>query len=67
MSQAGITRADKAKLLEQSGWEREPRAHGAALRWLDPLGGKTWRTEDAYEMESSRNPRLAQNAKRDAK
>jgi hypothetical protein len=56
MSQAGITRADKAKLLEERGWEREPRKHGEPVRWLDPLGGKTWRTDQAYEMEKGRMP-----------
>jgi hypothetical protein len=48
--QAGITKADMAKHLEAHGWEREPRKPGAALYWLDPLGGKTWRTVDAYAL-----------------
>ena len=57
MSQAGITRADMAIWLELNGWEREPRLHGAPLLWVDPLGGRLWRTEVAYDMEIERRPR----------
>lgn len=62
MSQAGITRSDKMALLERHGWSREPRRHGAPLLWLDPLGGKTWRTEAAYEMEIARQNDTLKNS-----
>ena len=50
MSQAGITRADKAKFLEANGWTfvREPHK---AKYWIDPMGLTTFLdTESAYEL-----------------
>ena len=54
MSQAGVTRVEMAKYLVDHGWEHEERKPGATTVWLDPLGGKRWRTSAAYEIEKGR-------------
>jgi hypothetical protein len=54
VSQAGITRADKAAYLATNGWTKLPREHGAAVRWEDPVTQTTWRTEAAYEQAKRR-------------
>jgi len=50
VSQAGITKADKANYLELHGWEKLPRKLGAANRWSDPITALSYYTEDAYEI-----------------
>ena len=54
MSQAGITKADKAAYLEANGWTRLLRKHGSKLRWEDPITRTTWPTESAYEQAKRR-------------
>lgn len=54
MSQAGLTKADKAAFLEAHGWTKLPRKPGAALRWRDPVEGFSWITDKAYEVAKER-------------
>jgi hypothetical protein len=50
MSQAGVTRAEMVRFLEECDWQKMPRSHGAPLEWIDPVTGKYLRTLQAYEV-----------------